>query len=100
MIAVGCLTAIGVGLVKGILLSDNSKSDMLLSDDVEVLSNDETGQGEPKFKTWVDTGNCVEERNGVLEKVGTYRICGEVSLGFSHKDDCRIDEDCKTGKKE
>lgn len=33
-------------------------------------------------------------------KVGTYRICGEVSLGFSHKDDCRIDEDCKTGEKE
>lgn len=68
-------------------------------EDVEALSKNED-DSQPKFKTWVDSGSCYDKNTrGELVKVDTYRICGEVSLGFEHDDDCTRDEDCDKGHK-
>lgn len=102
LLAMSCLVVTGVGVMKSKTFHDTNcrESDAFLLGDVEALSNGEVGIDETKFKTWIDHGRCMEKRNGKMEEVATYRICGEVDLGFSHSDDCSADEDCKTGEKE
>ena len=80
--------------------SQTNEISSLIMEDVEALSQNEDNSNNNTFKTWIDTGYCYEQNtSGHLVKVGTYRICGPVDLGFTKKDDCKIDEDCSVGIK-